>query len=132
MAAAVIPVVAAAAPLLMPLIQSLVTHVEHLFGAKTGADKFALVLQSTIAAADKLSAAGKIPGTLDPASIATMIQTLVSQLNANGVLTPENAANAVSKGSVIQTSPGISVPLGSVTTLSIVGGSLQLSASPKS
>lgn len=122
MATAIIPIISAAAPLLTPLIHSLVTQVEHLFGAKTGPTKFDLVLQSVTTAAEKLATAGKIPGQIDSAIIATMIQTLVSQLNANGVLTPENAAQAVAKGGVVGVAGTGIVP----TVLNVVGGSLQL------
>ena len=82
MAAAVIPIVLAAAPLLQPLITSLVTHVEHLFGAKTGKTKFDLVLGAVTQAAEQLATAGKIPGVLDAQSIAAMIQTVVTDLQA--------------------------------------------------
>lgn len=88
MASIAVPLIAAAAPLLTPLIESLVTHVETLFGAKTGPTKFDVVLQAVGKAAQDLGAAGKLPGQLDTATIATMIETVVQNLKAAGVLNP--------------------------------------------
>ncbi len=53
MAAALVPLIAAGYPILKPVILSLVTHIEHLFGAKTGPTKLKAVLDalSPIAAA---------------------------------------------------------------------------------
>jgi hypothetical protein len=78
----------AAVPLLTPLIGTLVTHVESLFGAKTGPTKFDVVLNAVTKAASDLSTAGKLPGQLDSAAIGTMIETVVQSLNAANVLNP--------------------------------------------
>jgi hypothetical protein len=88
MASIAVPLIAAAAPLLTPLIESLVTHVESLFGAKTGATKFGVVLGAVTKAAEDLGTSGKLPGQLDAATIATMIETVVQNLKSAGVLNP--------------------------------------------
>lgn len=121
MAAAIIPLVTAAIPLLTPLVMSLVTHVEHLFGAKTGATKFDNVLTSTLKVAQDLGTAGKIPGQLDPQSIAVLIQSVVSDMKAKGLLTPEIAPSvSTSPGSSVAT---LSAPAGA-SAMTIIGGSL--------
>lgn len=117
MAAAVIPIVAAAAPLIIPLIKSAVLHVEALFGHKTGPTKFEVVLAYVAKLAEALSTAGKIPGTLDASSIAALIESIVQQMKADGILTPEVAGPLV-------TSANASLTMG--TTLHIMGGTLQL------
>jgi hypothetical protein len=96
MAAVAVPLIVAAIPMLKPLITGLVHHVEVLFGHKTGPTKFDQVLKATLNAAQALATAGKIPGQLDPASIAMMIETEVQQLKAAGALTPEASAAVVS------------------------------------
>jgi uncharacterized protein (DUF697 family) len=88
MASIAIPLISAAVPLLTPLIESLVTHVESMFGAKTGPTKFDAVLTAVSKVAADLGTAGKIPGQLDTASLATMIETVVQQFKADGILTP--------------------------------------------
>src|SRR5690348_10549765 len=87
--AALIPIIEAAAPLLTPLIKSGATHLEQIFGAKTGPTKFDALLNMILPTAEKLSTAGKIPGQLDPASIAGLIQSIVTDMKAKGELTPE-------------------------------------------
>jgi uncharacterized protein (DUF697 family) len=123
-AAAIIPVVLAAAPLLQPLITSLVTHVEHLFGAKTGPTKFDVVLNAVTKAAEDLSAAGKLPGVLDSQSITAMIQTVVADLQAAGVLNPTSAGQIVTATS----NPQMLNALGS-QSLKIIGGTLTIGPS---
>jgi hypothetical protein len=105
MAAAIIPILAAAAPLLTPLIRTLAVHVEHLFGARTGPTKFDVVLQSVLKAADAMATGGQIPGRLDPASIAAMVQTVVQQLQSAGILTPEASSALVSATPLIGSHP---------------------------
>jgi len=119
MAAAVIPIIAAAAPLLQPLISSLVMHVEHIFGHKTGPTKFDNVLTAVLKTASDLATAGKIPGQLDPSSIATMIESVVQDLKARGVLNPETAASVVQAQSNTASIP-------QSLTLKVLSGSLQL------
>lgn len=93
MAAAAVPLIAAALPLLAPVIGAIVMGVEHLVqGKNQGPSKFDMVLQAVLQIVEKLGAAGTIPGQMDANSVAAMIQAVVTQLKAAGVLTPENAA----------------------------------------
>jgi hypothetical protein len=78
--------------MLSPLITGLVHHVEVLFGHKTGPTKFDQVVKATLNAAQALGTAGKLPGQLDPASIAMMVESEVQQLKATGALSPETSA----------------------------------------
>ncbi len=102
---------------------SLATHVERLFGAKTGPTKFDNVLTTTLKVAQDLGTAGKIPGQLDPQSVAVLIQSVVSDMKAKGLLTPEIAPS-------VSTSPGSQtakiVETGSSTIMRIVSGSLEV------
>jgi hypothetical protein len=117
MAALAIPLILAAAPLLQPLISSLIIHVERLFGAGTGPVKFANVVSATVQTAADLSTAGKLPGLLTAETIAMMVETEVQSLKASGVLTPANAALIVSQP-ITTSTPG--------QQLHITGGSLTL------
>lgn len=120
MAAAAIPLITAAIPLLQPLISSLVVHVENLFGAKTGPTKFDAVLNAVTKVASDLSTAGKIPGQLDPNSIAMLIETVVQDLKSTGVLNPSTAAKIAQLPAMA--SPSNALP----ATIRIIGGSLTI------
>lgn len=87
-AAAVIGLAPLVVPIIKPLIESLVTHVEHLFGAKTGPTKFQSVLDAVTPILAQLSTAGKIPGTIDTSSVQMLIESVVQELKATGVLNP--------------------------------------------
>lgn len=92
-AAAIIPIIApelisAAIPLVKPVIQSLVLHVEKLFGTKTGPDKFKNVLQAVTPIVESLATSGRIPGTIDGVAIGSLIESVVQEFKALGVLTP--------------------------------------------
>jgi uncharacterized protein (DUF697 family) len=89
MAAAIVPLISAAAPVLVPLIVSLVKKVEGLFGKKTGPAKLAAVSQATQAVANNLSAAGNIPGLLNMETIISLVEGVVQALKANGQLESE-------------------------------------------
>ena len=91
--------------------------VEHLFGHKTGPTKFDIVFQTILKTAQDLATAGKIPGQLDNASIASLIESIVQELKAQGVLTPEIATTIMSNSA--------SAMIGG-KTVKIIGGSLQL------
>jgi len=86
MASIALPLISAALPLLKPVITSLVTHIESLFGSKTGNTKLQTVLNALKPVADALSSAGIIPGKIDASSLSTIIQTVVEELNSSGVL----------------------------------------------
>ena len=118
MAAAVIPIIAAAAPLLTPLIQRLVLGVESLLGPKTGPAKSAAVVGALQPIVSALSTAGAIPGQLDPASLTAMVESVVQALSASGVLNPQAA------GAILAQPVGVSTM--QPGTLRIVGGTLQL------
>lgn len=119
MAAAIIPILVAAEPLLRPLILSLIVHAEKLFGDKTGAIKFNNVLTAVVKTAEDLSTSGKIPGTLDPASLANMIESGVQELKNKKILTPEQAGAIVAANE-----PTNSLP--AKTTIKITGGTIEL------
>lgn len=93
--AAFAPLIAAAIPLLTPLVAGLVNHVEVLFGPKTGPAKFSVVLACVAAVAAQLSTAGTLPGQLDPASIGAMIESVVQELKSKGVLNPQSSAGVI-------------------------------------
>lgn len=121
MAAALIPILTAAAPLLSPLIQSIVLHVERLFGAGTGPQKLTTAVNTILGIADDLSKSGKIPGVLDPASITGLIQATVTDLKSRGILTPDLATSIISAQASTSTIPPTS-------TLKITGGTIQVAA----
>lgn len=118
MAAAIVPVaasaIAAALPIITPLLTSLIHHVEVLFGAGTGPTKLDTVIQAGSQVVSQLAGSGKIPANLDAASIGTIVQTLVQDLNAKGSLNPQASASAIA-------SPGLQ-------TLMLTG---TLTATPK-
>ncbi len=119
MAAIAAPLIIAALPILKPYITMLITHAEHLFGDKTGVTKFDNVLQATVKTAADLSTAGKLPGTLDPSSIAMMIETEVQNLKNTGVLTPAAASEIVKTTSTnINTATPTTVKVTGTLTLS--------------
>lgn len=91
--------ISAALPLVTPLIQALVVHVEKLFGAKTGQQKFQSVLSAVIPVIDALSAAGKIPGTIDGVAVGSIIESVVQDLKAKGILNPSITIPPVVGGS---------------------------------
>jgi hypothetical protein len=93
--AAFAPLIASAIPLLTPLVTGLVHHVEALFGTKTGPAKFSIVLACVTAVATQLSTAGMLPGQLDPASIAAMIESVVQELKSKGILNPPSCASII-------------------------------------
>lgn len=96
MAAAIIPIIAAAAPLLKPVIKDLVLNAQKLFGHNngTGSTKAQTVIDAAVSIAEKLSTAGRIPGLIDPSSIAVMVESIVQELKGSGVL-PSDAGGAV-------------------------------------
>ncbi len=118
MAAAIIPIIAAAEPILAPLIHRLVLFVESKFGPKTGPTKFSTVVAAIGPVANALATAGLIPGTLDGVSIAALVQSVVQSLQSTGILNPATAA-------VINAQP-IGVGTGSPSTIRVIGGTLQL------
>jgi len=131
--AALIPIIEAAAPLLTPLIKGAATHLEHLFGAKTGPAKFDALLNMILPLAEKLSTAGQIPGQLDPALLAGLIQPIVTDMKSKGELTPESAAAAIQSagpagvgGMAGSAKGGLGAAVGAGQTIKITGGSLVL------
>lgn len=109
--AAFIPLIAAGYPIVKPLIISLVAHVEHLFGAKTGATKLQAVLDAITPIATALGTAGKIPGQLNAETLTAYINTVVADLNKQGVL------NAASAAKLSTTPAGTVVKSGGTSTL---------------
>jgi hypothetical protein len=122
MAAAALPVLAAAAPILLPIVQNLVMGVEHLFGAGTGPTKLDTVLKALTPVAAALSTAGTITGTLDAPSLTALVQSVVSNLKAQGVLNPSTAA-------IVAAQP-VASSMPTSGTFQISGGTLQLTMKP--
>lgn len=118
MAALAIPIIAAASPLLTPLIQSLVMYVEHRFGAKQGPTKLDTVVNAVLPVAVSLATAGQIPGQLDAAHVAAMVEAVVQRLKDAGVLNPETAAVIAAQPIAVSTLP--------TGTLRVTGGTFQL------
>lgn len=87
-AIALAPIISAAIPLIKPLLQSLVLHVEKLFGAKTGQTKFEQVLAAATPIVNQLATAGKIPGTIDGIALGSLIETIVQEFKGANVLNP--------------------------------------------
>lgn len=116
MAAAIIPIVTAAAPLIIPLIKDLVANMQNMFGHNngTGQTKAETVVDAVMAVVTKLSAAGKIPGVMDPATIASMVEMVVQQMKADGKL-PSDGATAAPLSPVT----GQTVTAGTLTGLPI-------------
>ena len=117
MAAAAIPILTAAMPLLIPIGRALVVQVEHLFGAKSGAAKANAVYDALGAVAAQMAEHGKIPAKLDSASITAIIEAIVAEMNSRGILNPASAAAMVAAG---VTSPQPSVNQGITLTGSFV------------
>ena len=92
MAAAIIPLASAVLPIVIPLlrpvVESLVTHVEKIFGAKTGETKFQTVVDQLTPLVEALATSGKIPGTIDGVHVGSLVETVVQDLKSKGVLTP--------------------------------------------
>lgn len=87
-AAAVITLAPLVVPILKPIVTSLVVHLEHLFGTKTGPTKFATAVSTTLGIADQLAAAGKIPGSIDGVTVSTLVESVVQELKSANILTP--------------------------------------------
>lgn len=95
MAAAIVPLIETALPILEPYIKSAALHLEHLFGGGgTGPTKMNVLVQGLTAVANALSTAGKLPGNLDASSLAAMAQSVVSAMLDAGTLNPQTAAVA--------------------------------------
>jgi hypothetical protein len=84
-----------ALPKITPLVTSLITHAEALFGAKTGPTKFQSVLDAATPFINALSASGKIPGTLDGVSVGTIIETIVQDLKSKNLLDPSSVIPSI-------------------------------------
>jgi hypothetical protein len=127
MAAAVLPIVsliAAAQPVLEPVIQALVMGVENLFGgAGTGPAKLLTVVNAVLGIAGQMGTSGKLPGELDAGSVTSMVQTVVGNLKAQGVLTPAIAAAVAAQP--------IASAVAATGTYQITGGNLILTMTPK-
>lgn len=123
MATIAAPLIAAAIPLLQPLISNLVMHVEKLFGAKTGSTKFQTVLDAILPIATSLGTAGKLPGQLDAATIGTLIESTVQSLKASGVLNPTTADAVVNAISSVGLPTPANAPAAG-NTLRILSGTL--------
>ncbi len=97
MAGIAIPLIAAAVPLLQPLIEKLVLGVQGLFGSGTGETKASTALAMLQKVVEQLAAAGKLQGVPDATALATMIETVVQQLKASGQLPGPVASPAAGK-----------------------------------
>ena len=129
MAAIAIPLLVAAAPLLEPVIRYVVLNMEHLFGAGTGPQKLSTAVTTMLGIANDLSKAGKIPGTLDAASVTGLIQAIVTDMKNRGVLTPELATSIITAQAAAMP-PTQNMGATTTTTFKIVGGTLQVASTP--
>jgi hypothetical protein len=120
MAAAIVPLVIsgvqAAYPILAPIIQSIVVHLESLHGAKTGAQvKLPAAVAAVTPVANSLSTAGKFP-LLTADQITAMIESSVQQLKATGILNPDTAsAIAASPMTPVQNAASFKISGGTIT-----------------
>lgn len=78
-----------AIPKLWSAGESLVLHVEKLFGSKTGPTKFETVVNALAPIANALSTAGIIPGVLDGSGLGSIVETIVQDLKRKEQLTPD-------------------------------------------
>lgn len=93
MAAAIIPAVISGVEAVAPMIPNIITGIESLFGAGTGAQKLQAATRVVQSAATAAVAAGKASGTLFPTSdqAAIAVQSVVTQMQAAGQLPPHTA-----------------------------------------
>lgn len=119
MAATIVPIIAAAAPLITPAIKWLAVHVENLFGAGTGPTKLSAVVNAVTPIVQQLATSGKIPGQLDTASIVALVESVVQSLKADGVLNPDTAR-------IIASQP-IATNINTGASFNVTGGTLQIS-----
>jgi hypothetical protein len=79
-------------PLIAPLLQvvgptvikGLISGVEKLFGAKTGPDKLAAVIDALKPIVAKLATAGKLPGIADDPTLQTVVETVLQGMKDSG------------------------------------------------
>ena len=97
MAAAAVPIITAAIPLLRPVIKGLISGVQRIFGHNngTGPTKLNAVVDAAVTVAEKMATAGKIPGQLDVATIASIVEAVVQEMKSSGEL-PSEGQPAVS------------------------------------
>lgn len=98
MAAAAVPIITAAIPLLRPVIKGLISGVQRIFGHNngTGPTKLNAVVDAAVTVAEKMATAGKIPGQLDVATIASIVEAVVQEMKSSGELPSEGQPPAVS------------------------------------
>lgn len=96
MAAAIVPVIAAAIPLLRPVIKGLISGVQRIFGHNQGQGptKLQTVVNATMTVVEQMATAGKIPGHLDAAAIASIVEAVVQEMKATGELPPSEGQPA--------------------------------------
>lgn len=100
MAAAIIPIITGLAPTIIDLIAGLVHKqapvAEATLGAGTGPVKFADVFSYVVGALTKAATAGQIDKTLpSDDAIKLVIQSVVSSLKLQGLLTSETTPSAI-------------------------------------
>ena len=114
MAAAIIPVglavaeaVATAIPLLDPFAKEIVGLVHGLFSKEDNAAKSVVAQAAVGAAADQLSAGGKIKGVLNPTDIASIVESAYQWAKANRLLpAPGSLLNPASPPAATSNSAG--------------------------
>lgn len=100
----VAPVALKVLPYVKPFLESLIVHVESLFGKAKGPTKLQAVLNAALPVLDQLAASGLIPGTIDGVSLSKIISNMVTELNSLGVLKGVVPASSISSKNPMQLS----------------------------
>ena len=117
------PIVLAAvelAPLAIPLIRSLVTQAQSLFGHGTGPLKLDTVLASVQPFIDALVKEGKLPANPDKAAIVKAVEAVVAEVKSPG----SQVTAAVPSDAVLLSSALAALPVGTVVRLEIPAASV--------
>jgi hypothetical protein len=103
MAAAIIPLVLDAAPLITPLLQKSIIGVEHLFHFKPkhGPAKSAIVNSFAKTLCDSLVAAGVLKSAPEGTELNTLIQTIYNSLDVQGIMNNPTATAIAATTSVL-------------------------------
>lgn len=85
-------------PTLLPLIPSLITTVEGLFGKNKGADKMATILAMLQALISQLQKTGALPGGVLPGNnvLQPLIETILAQMKLTGKIDPSSIISMLS------------------------------------
>lgn len=113
---ALAPTIVSGVAALLPEVPKIIQAVEGWFGDGQGPTKRETAVDMTTAAANRLATAGKIDGIPDATTITTLVETIVQQMNAQGLL----GKPAQSPAATPATPPAAAVP--QVKTLNLPPG----------